>query len=105
MLEYSTNYINASGSILGNTTSTLILPSNNNPIITISSEFKETSNGNLLIIVKRQAQVQIGSIYPLADKVWKEIYGVSDGNLKLINTVYGKVIPAHSVSEVIEFDE
>lgn len=39
------------------------------------------------------------------DRVWKEIYGLKDGKMSLLQTVEGKHIQARHIPESIEFDE
>ena len=97
-------------SILTNSTSTFALIAGGE--ITIDSfEFKETSDGNFIEVVKRQKPSD-NITYTVSwdvvqkDKVWKEIYGVTGTQeLKLINTINALVTPAHHVSESIEFEE
>lgn len=88
------------------TTSTSMIL-NINPITIVSSYFQETENENLLTIIKRQsvfyAYSSVGTT--TTDRVWKEIYGVKNGKLELIQTVYGKIVPAYNVSEKIEFED
>jgi hypothetical protein len=38
------------------------------------------------------------------DRVWKEIYGVVDGVITLIQTIEGKVVPPQNTPETISFD-
>lgn len=83
--------------------------------ITIESfEFKETKKGNFIEVVKRQKSVDNSwvnySTYPLVDKVFKEIYGITrDENgkktLKLLETINAKVTPGYYTEENIEFPE
>lgn len=40
-----------------------------------------------------------------SDKVWKEIYGVKENQLLLIEVIDGKHTPAYYVDEVIEFEQ
>jgi hypothetical protein len=39
------------------------------------------------------------------DRVWKEIYGLKDGKMTLLQVVQGKVVPAQYIPESIEFDD
>jgi hypothetical protein len=86
--------------------------------ITIDSfEFKQTSDGNFIEVVKRQMPIELPmnpqTTWPPRPTnipiVWKEIYGVTtDGtgtrNLQLIQSIEGKVTPAHHVDEKIQFE-
>ena len=84
-------------------------------ITTESFEFKETSDGNFIEVVKRQKpynNITYTTNWGVVqkDKIWKEIYGVSfkeDGTqeLQLLKTINAEVIPAHHVEESIEFEE
>jgi len=83
--------------------------------ITIDSfEFKETSDGNFIEIIKRQ-KPNTDFTYTFnwgveqKDRVWKEIYGVTTNgtgarDLQLLQTIEAKVTPAHHVDEKIEFE-
>lgn len=81
--------------------------------VTVESfEFKKTSDGNFIEVVKRQKPNLNNTTYlcqEQLDRVWKEIYGVtSEGGrqvLKLIQTIEGKVNPGHYVEESVDFDE
>lgn len=42
---------------------------------------------------------------PVPDRVEKEIYGVVDGKIVLIETKTGKHTPAYMVKETVTFDE
>lgn len=81
----------------------------------ISFDFKETSDGNFIEVVKRQ-ELSINITYTIycppqnSARVWKEIYGIfKDENgvskLQLIRTIEGKITPAYSVEEEIDFEE
>jgi len=83
--------------------------------ITIDSfEFKETSDGNFIEIIKRQMPNPnfTLSVWPPRDpspRIWKEIYGVTINgtgarDLQLLQTIEAKVTPAHHVDEKIEFE-
>lgn len=39
------------------------------------------------------------------DRVWKEIYGLKDGKMTLLEVVTGKIIPEQHIPESIEFDD
>lgn len=78
-------------------------------------QFKETSDGNFIEVVKRQKP---NPTYTLAawpprepsDRVFKEIYGITRGEdgkktLKLLRTIDANVTPGHYVEESIEFPE
>lgn len=80
----------------------------------VSFEFKQTSDGNFIEVVKRQMpspnlQLAVWPPRPDVARVWKEIYGVTtEGtgtrNLQLIKTIEAKVTPAHYVDEDIDFE-
>lgn len=83
-------------------------------IIIDSFEFKETSDGNFIEIIKRQKPTN-NFTYTVTwdviqkDRVWKEIYGVTTNgtgarDLQLLQTIEAKVTPAHHVDEKIEFE-
>jgi hypothetical protein len=80
-----------------------------------SFEFKETSDGNFIEVIKRQKS---NPTYTLAvwppkepgDRVFKEIYGITRGEdgkktLRLIRTIEGLITPGHYVKESVEFPE
>lgn len=88
----------------------------NDSKVTIDSfEFKQTSDGNFIEVIKRQmpnpySQISIYPPRPDVPRVWKEIYGViSDDsgarNLQLIRTIEGKVSLGHYVDEDVSFEE
>lgn len=89
---------------------------NTNEITIDSFNYKETDDGNFIEVVKRQEPMQsmISPGYefnyePPKDRVWKEVYGIStgeDGNrsLQLLRTIEGKVTPAYTVEESVEFE-
>lgn len=76
-----------------------------------SFQFKETSDGNFIEVVKRQKPNQ--KVWPqreLSDRVFKEIYGITRGEdgkktLRLLRTIDAKVTPGHYVEESVEFPE
>lgn len=39
------------------------------------------------------------------DKVWREVYGIKDNKLLLLNTIEGKHTPGYYIEETIEFPE
>jgi len=86
------------------------------PKTTIESfEFKETSDGNFIEVIKRQMpnqnmQLLVWPPREASPRVWKEIYGVyfkEDGTqeLQLLKTIEAEVTPAHQVEESVEFKE
>ncbi len=40
-----------------------------------------------------------------ADRIWKEVYGLKDGKMTLLEVIHGKHTPAHNVEETLEFDD
>jgi hypothetical protein len=50
--------------------------------------------------------ISVGNSFDVnnSDNVYKEIYGVKNGKLTLLNTVYGKIIPP-KLKETYEFPE
>ena len=89
---------------------------NSNEITIDSFEYQKTSDGNFIEITKRQAPmispISNGMNFnfnPPTDRVWKEIYGIGldesgSQGLQLIRTIEGKVTPAYSVEEEVEFE-
>jgi hypothetical protein len=76
----------------------------NNPQ-TISSKLTEN---NTIEVVKRQpsnCMYACSPPKPVPDRVYKEIYGVVDGQIQLIETVEGKHEPSHQVNEKLIFEE
>ncbi len=80
-----------------------------------SFQFKETSDGNFIEVIKRQKP---NPTYTLAvwpprepsDRVFKEIYGITRGEdgkktLKLLRTIEAEVTPGHYVEESVKFSE
>ena len=41
---------------------------------------------------------------PVPDKVWKQVFGVLNDKIVLLEEIKGKHIPSHLVEESIEFD-
>lgn len=70
--------------------------------------FKFNEENNTIEIVKRLTS---GTMYasnppqPVPDTIWKEIYGVENGKIKLIEKITGKHIPASYNHEKITFEE
>lgn len=81
----------------------------------ISFDFKETSDGNFIEVVKRQepsTNITYTVYWPHqnSSRVWKEIYGIFNDEkgvpkLQLIRTIEGKITPAYTVEEEINFEE
>jgi len=80
-----------------------------------SFQFKETSDGNFIEVVKRHKPNPTYTLatYPpieTSDRVFKEIYGITRGEdgkktLKLLRTIEAEVTPGHYVKESIKFPE
>ena len=97
------------------TTSSTFTIENTSEIEIVSFDFKETSDGNFIEVIKRQMPNPnfTLTLYPPREpvaRIWKEIYGVStgaDGNrtLNLIKVIVGDVTPGHYVEEGVSFDE
>jgi hypothetical protein len=62
-------------------------------------------DGQLEVVRQYPSNMAYGNGLPFPDKVVKEIYGVVDGRIALINTVEGKHIPPQLMPERIEFNE
>lgn len=59
---------------------------------------------NEITVVKRQPSLMsYGNGERFPDKVWKEVYRVESGELKLVDCIEGKHTPSHHVEEKIEF--
>lgn len=43
--------------------------------------------------------------YTQPDRVWKEVWGLKDGKMTLLEVINGKHTPAFQVAESIEFDD
>ena len=73
----------------------------------IESIFLNEKENTLEVVKQKKSNV----IYatnpptPVADKVYKEIYGVEKGQIKLIKTIDGKHTPSHYIPAKIEFEE
>ncbi len=63
-----------------------------------------TSTGNLEIVRRYPSNMAYGNGTPVPDRVEKEVYGVVDGKITLIQTIQGKHEPAYRVEERITFD-
>lgn len=95
-------------------TSTFITNNNYDEATVESFEFKETSDGNFIEIVKRQKpnpNITYTTFphYEKPDRVWKEIYGIKRNEsgkkkLQLIQKIDGTITPGHYVEEEIEFE-
>lgn len=103
---------------IGTTTTTGFLSGNPNEITIDSFDFKVTSDGNFIEVVKRQepdTRITYTVNFNISeqttkDRVWKEIYGMSINDagkreLKLIRTIEGEVSPGHYVEERVEFND
>lgn len=77
-----------------------------NGITVKSVSLVETENGNQIEVIKREPS---NSMYacnpprPVPDTVWKEVYGIVDGKIQLIDTIQGKHIPAEAIHKPEEF--
>lgn len=63
-----------------------------------------TNTGNLEIVRRYPSNMAYGNGTPVPDRVEKEVYGVIDGKIALIQTIQGKHEPAYRVEERITFD-
>lgn len=63
-----------------------------------------TDTGNLEIVRRYPSNMAYGNGTPVPDRVEKEVYGVVDGKIALIQTVQGKHEPAYCVEEKFSFD-
>lgn len=61
--------------------------------------------GNLEIVRRYPSNMTYGSGKPVPDRLVKEVYGVVDGQITLIETVIGKHEPAYVVPEKITFEK
>ena len=110
----TTSFDSSNISIGTTTTGTFIFSSFGEETIE-SFQFKETSDGNFIEVIKRQKpnqnyQLAVWPPRELVDRVFKEIYGITRGDdgkktLKLLRTIEGSVNPGHYVEESIEFPE
>jgi hypothetical protein len=59
------------------------------------------------LVYRQQAHYSYSSNMPIQvpDKVWKEIYGLKDGRMTLLEVVNGKHTPAYNIPESYEFEE
>ena len=63
---------------------------------------------NQLIVVKKiesMATYMSNPPNPIPDEVWKEVYGVVDGKIKLIKRINGRHIPRRFIEETYKFEE
>jgi hypothetical protein len=51
------------------------------------------------------SQFQTWPPQPVPDKIWKEIYRVVDGKIKLAKTINGRHTPSCTVNESFSYDE
>lgn len=114
-LENSTSTNSFDGISIGSTTATFAFSSFGEESID-SFQFKETSDGNFIEVVKRQKpnpNFYVAAVWPPReplDRVFKEIYGITRGEdgkktLKLLRTIEGNITPGHYVEEKVEFPE
>jgi hypothetical protein len=69
-------------------------------------DFCETSQ--TITVIKRLASNGILACNPprpAPDTIWREVYGIRDGQLKLIKSEQGEHIPAHHVAEQFNFPD
>ena len=67
----------------------------------VNFEFDEDKQ-TITVIKKRKLNM---NVYPSFTEVYKEIYGVKDGKLQLLDTIKGKYFPSEFVEERIEFPQ
>ena len=62
-------------------------------------------DGRIEVVFRRPSKCVLDSCppKPSPDHVWKDVYGVVDGEIKLIETIQGVHVPAHTVAERITF--
>ncbi len=67
----------------------------------------ELVNGQLHVVIKQPSNAMYACYpaRPVPDVVWKDVYGVVDGMVALVDVIKGKHTPACSVSEQIEFPD
>jgi hypothetical protein len=74
--------------------------------ILVSATVKETT---IELLYRQEARYtyNTSTFMPIKtpDKIWKEIYGLKDGRMTLLEVVSGKHIPAYNVPESYEFEE
>ena len=66
----------------------------------IIESFKHLKEENKIEVVFREPSNAVLACYPpkpAPDKVWKEVYGVKDGVINLMQTIQGTHIPASYV--------
>jgi len=69
--------------------------------------FTHRKEANKIEIVFREPSTTMFRTNPpqqAPDRVWKEVYGVEDGVITLIQTIEGKVAPPQNTPETISFD-
>ena len=102
--------------VVGTTTTTGTFYINSYGEATVESfEFKETSDGNFIEVVKRQKptsnfQLAVWPPREPQDRIYKEIYGVKRNEcgkktLTLLRTIEGAITPGHYVEESVDFPE
>ena len=69
----------------------------------LSVQLKE--DGTLAVVRQYPSNMAYGNGMPCPDRVEKEIYGVVDGKIALIETKAGKHTPAYVVQEQVTFDD
>jgi len=69
--------------------------------------FTRIKEANRIEVVFREPSTTMFFTDPpqqVPDRVWKEVYGVEDGVITLIQTIEGKVVPPQNTPETISFD-
>ena len=69
--------------------------------------FTHIKEANKIEVVFREPSNRVFFSDPevkVPDRAWKEVYGVEDGVITLIQTIEGKVVPPQNTPETISFD-
>ena len=67
----------------------------------------DTESNQLILTIETfsYSTVRTSHLLPANRKVWKEVYGVVDGRIKLIEKINGRVIPEETIPEHIDWDD
>lgn len=67
---------------------------------TIAVSYRQKSNSSFTVAIYRT-----DGNYSVPDRVWKEIYGLKDGRMTLLEVIQGKHRQSYQVPESFEFDD
>jgi hypothetical protein len=67
---------------------------------TVAVSYRQRSNSTYTVAIYRT-----DGNYSVPDRIWKEIYGLKDGRMTLLEVIQGRHVASYQVPESFEFDD